>query len=85
MHESRLVEDLVARAEMEAAGAPVTRMVLRLGALSPVEAPALAEGIRDHTTRAWGRAPAVEIEASDDPTDAHALAVVLKSVTVGSL
>lgn len=84
MHESRLVQDLVTRAEIEAEGAPVTRMVLRLGALSAVNATALEQAIRDRTSMEWGRAPAVDIERSQDPTDARALNVVLVSIGVGA-
>ncbi|MGA7271219.1 MAG: hypothetical protein WB239_09125 [Acidimicrobiia bacterium] len=85
MHESRLVRDLVTRAQTEAGGAPVTRMVLRLGALSPVSPAALEQAIVDRTSLEWGRAPAVDIELSQDPADVRALDVVLVSIGIGSL
>jgi hypothetical protein len=84
VHESRLVQELVNRAEIEAGGAPVTRMVLQLGVLSPVSASALEQGIQDHTSRLWGSTPAIEVRLSQDPTDASALDVVLVSIGVGS-
>lgn len=85
MHERRLVEDLIRRAEVESGGAPVTRMVIRLGALSPVDGTALEHGIRDYASRVWGMAPVVEIELSEDAFDPRAQGVVLKSVGVESL
>lgn len=84
MHESRLVADLIARVESEVdpATSRVTRLALRVGALSTLSAPALREGVEHHTARAWGYAPEVMVDRSTELDDAGATGVTLDSIQV---
>jgi Zn finger protein HypA/HybF involved in hydrogenase expression len=85
MHESRLVADLIAQAEAEAAGAPrdITRLRLRIGAMAPATPAALHHGVGDLAMARWGTRPELEIEQSEDPTDPAALGVVLVAIGLG--
>lgn len=84
MHESHLVADLIARVESEVdpATSRVTRLALRMGALSTLSASALREGVEQHATRAWGYAPEVEVNRSVELDDPGAMGVILDSIQV---
>ena len=85
MHESYLVKDLIARVESEVdpTTCRVTRLILRVGAMSTTSPSALREGIEFHAARAWGYAPQVDVGRSDDLEDAGAMSVTLDSIQVG--
>jgi len=84
MHETAIVTDLLGRAEAEAEarGDPtvITALKLRIGALSGIS----SESLRQHADRIalgmWGYSPELDIEESQDPTEANAQGVVLVSV-----
>ena len=84
MHESRLVAQLIGRveAEVDPAETRVTRLGLRIGALSSLASAALRDGVEQHTVRAWGYAPAIEVERSDVIDDPGGLGVTLVSIQV---
>jgi len=84
MHESRLIADLVNRAEIEAAGRPeaITGLRLRLGALCGVPPEALRRGMGQHALDRWGHVPAIVIDESVDPVAPSARGVVLVSIKV---
>lgn len=84
MHESRLVADLVARVEYEVdpAASRVTRLSLRVGALSSLSPSGLRKGIEQHAVRVWGYAPEVDVERSAELDDPGALSVTLDSIQV---
>ena len=84
MHESRLVAQLIARVESEVdpVETRVTRLALRVGALSSVAPMALRQGIEEHAVAAWGYAPEIEVEPSDDVGDSAGFGVRLVSIQV---
>jgi Zn finger protein HypA/HybF involved in hydrogenase expression len=84
VHESHLVSDLIARveAEVDPAVSRVSRLALRIGALSSLSPPALREGVELSSTRAWGYAPQVDIERSEDIDDPGGLGVTLVYIQV---
>lgn len=84
MHESHLVADLIARVESEVdpATSRVTRLALRMGALSTLSVSALREGVEHHAVRAWGYAPEVKVDRSVDLDDHGAMGVILDSIQV---
>lgn len=85
MHESRLVSDLVAKAEAESSGSPdaITRMSLRIGALCGIPADALRYGLQERAAARWGHRPEIAIDESTDPVDPDALGIVLVSIQMG--
>jgi hypothetical protein len=84
MHESRLVADLITRVESEVdpAVTRVTRLALRVGAMSSLSASALREGVEHHAVRAWGYTPAVVVRRSGEVDDPGATSVTLVSIQV---
>ena len=84
MHESRLVAQLIDRveAEVDPAAIRVTHLSLRIGALSSLASAALRDGVEEHTARAWGYAPDIEVERSDVVDDPGGLGVTLVSIQV---
>lgn len=86
MHESRLVADLVAKAEAESTGSPgkIKRLNFRIGALCGVPADALRHGVAAQAAARWGHQPEITIDESDDPVDPNALGVVLVSIQMGT-
>lgn len=84
MHESRLVAQLIERieAEVDPAETRITHLALRVGALSAVASAALRDGVEEHTARAWGYAPTIEVERSDVMDDPGGLGVTLVSIQV---
>lgn len=84
MHESGLVAQLIARVESEVdpAETRVTRLALRIGALSSVAPAALRQGIEEHAAAAWGYAPDIAVEPSDDGGDSAGFGVTLVSIQV---
>ena len=82
MHESRIVADLIARAETESSGSPaaIKQLTLRIGALSGVPPDSLRHSIQDHAAARWGHRPEIAIDESSDPMDSAALGVVLVSI-----
>jgi len=84
VHESGLVAQLIARveSELDPAETRVTRLALRIGAMSSVAPAALRQGIEEHTAGAWGYAPEIEVERSDDVGDSAGFGVTLVSIQV---
>ena len=84
MHESHLVADLVARVESEVdpGSVRVSRLTLRVGALSSVSPAGLQHGIEHHTGRTWGYTPEVIVEPSFDIEEPGAVGVILTSIQV---
>jgi Zn finger protein HypA/HybF involved in hydrogenase expression len=82
MHETALIRDLLNRAEAVVGGdgSAITRLRLRIGALSGVTPGHLRDTAQREARERWGHEPAVDIEQSDDPSDLAALGVVLVSV-----
>ncbi|MCP3973104.1 MAG: hydrogenase maturation nickel metallochaperone HypA [bacterium] len=86
MHESRLVSDLVSKAESEASGSPrkIKRLTFRIGALCGVPADSLRHGVQEQAVARWGHLPAITIDESTDPIDPNALGIVLVSIQMAS-
>ncbi len=86
MHESRLVRDLVTKAESEAAGSPskIKRLTFRIGALCGIPADSLRHGVQEQTAARWGHRPAITIDESTDPIDPNALGIVLVSIQMAT-
>ncbi len=86
MHESRLVADLVSKAEAEASGSPskIKRLTFRIGALCGIPADSLRHGVAEQAAARWGHLPAITIDESTDPIDPHALGIVLVSIQMAS-
>lgn len=84
MHESRLVAQLIGRveAEIDPAETRITHLALRIGALSSLASAALRDGVEEHTVRAWGYAPNIEVERSAVIDDPGGLGVTLVSIQV---
>jgi Zn finger protein HypA/HybF involved in hydrogenase expression len=84
VHESHLVADLIARveAEVDPAVSRVSRLTLRIGALSSLSPLALREGVERSSTHAWGYAPQVDIERSEEISKPGGLGVTLVSIQV---
>jgi Zn finger protein HypA/HybF involved in hydrogenase expression len=84
VHESHLVADLMARVESEIdpGGVRVTRVSLRVGALSGVSATALQDGFEQRAWLAWGYTPDVIVEDADDIEEPGAIGVTLISIQV---
>jgi Zn finger protein HypA/HybF involved in hydrogenase expression len=84
VHESHLVADLMARVESEIdpGGVRVTRLTLRVGALSGVSATALQDGIEQRAMLAWGYTPDVIVEHTDDIEEPGTMGVTLISMQV---
>jgi Zn finger protein HypA/HybF involved in hydrogenase expression len=82
MHESRIVADLVARAETESAGSPqaIRALTFRIGALSGIPPHALRNGVAEQAAARWGHRPEIIVDQSQDPVEPNALGVVLVSI-----
>lgn len=85
MHEKALMDDLMrkivgaARAE---GGTRVTRIRVRLGALSHFTEAHFREHFADASRGTLAEGAAVEAELGSDPTEPHAQGVVLESIDV---
>ena len=85
MHEKALMDDLMrkivgaARAE---GGTRVTRIRVRLGALSHFTEAHFREHFADASRGTIAEGAAVEAELGSDPTEPHAQGVVLESIDV---
>lgn len=86
MHESRLVADLVTKAESEASGSPekINRLTFRIGALCGVPAESLRHGVAEQAAARWGHRPAITIDESTNPIDPNALGIVLVSIQMAT-
>ncbi len=82
MHEMGLVRDLLSRAEAAADGGTIKCLRIRVGALAGADPAYLLEYLDREATERWGSCPAIEIELSEDATNAEALGVVLVSLEV---
>ena len=83
MHERAVLQDLVSRiaAIASAEGASrVTRVTLRLGALSHFTPEHFREHFEDATRGTVAEGAAVDASLDGDPTDAYAQDVVLESI-----
>lgn len=83
MHEQALMNDLMRKLEAEArseGGHRVTRVRVRLGALSHFTEAHFREHFEDASRGTIAEGAAVEAEVGTDPTDAHADGVVLESI-----
>lgn len=86
MHESRLVKDLVTKAESEASGSPskIKRLTFRIGALCGIPADSLRHGVEEQVAARWGHTPAITIDESTNPIDPNALGIVLVSIQMAT-
>ena len=85
MHERKLMEDLMARIESEAAAAGatrVTRVRVRLGALSHFTDAHFREHFEDAARGGLAEGAEVETELRTDPTEAEAQGVLLDEIDV---
>ena len=85
MHERALMVDLMRKIEAEALGAGggrVTRIRVRLGALSHLTAKHFREHFEDASRGTLAEGAEVEAEIRTDPTEPEAQGVVLESIDV---
>lgn len=85
MHERKLMEDLMQKIEAEAAAAGarrVTRIRVRLGALSHFTEAHFREHFVDASRGGVAEGAEVETELRSDPTEPEAQGVVLESIEV---
>lgn len=83
MHEQALMKDVMRKLEAEArseGGRRVTRIRVRLGALSHFTPEHFREHFVDASRGTIAEGAAVDAEVGTDPTDAHARSVVLESI-----
>ena len=83
MHEQALMNDLMRKLEAEArseGARRVTRVRVRLGALSHFTEAHFREHFEDASRGTIAEGAAVEAEVGTDPTGAHADGVVLESI-----
>ncbi len=85
MHERKLMEDLMRKIEAEAAAAGarrVTRIRVRLGALSHITEAHFREHFADASRGGVADGAEIEAELRTDPTEPEAQGVVLESIDV---
>ena len=82
MHEKALMDDLMRKIEAEASGARVTRIRVRLGALSHFTEAHFREHFEHASRGTIAEGAAVEAELQTDPTAPDAQGVVLESIDV---
>lgn len=83
MHEQALMNDLMSKIESEArseGARHVTRIRVRLGALSHFTEDHFREHFADASRGTVAEGAAVETELAVDPTEEHAQSVVLESI-----
>ena len=83
MHEQGLMNDLMSKIEAEArseGGRKVTRIRVRLGALSHFTPDHFREHFVDSSRGTVAEGAAVEVELAADPTEKNAQGVVLESI-----
>jgi len=83
VHEKALMDDLMRKLEAEArseGGSRVTRIRVRLGALSHFTEAHFREHFEHASRGTIAQGAAVEAELRTDPTEAHAQGVVLESI-----
>lgn len=84
MHEQALMKDLMRKIESEAAGARVTAIRVRLGALSHFTESHFREHFADASRGTIAEGAAVVAELGSDPIEPAAQGVVLESIEVES-
>lgn len=87
MHEQALMKDLMRKIESEAqeeGGARVTRIRVRLGALSHFTVEHFREHFEDMSRGTLAEGAEVEAELRTDPTEPEAQGVVLESIELES-
>ena len=85
MHEKALMDDLLRKilgAAQAERGTRVTRIRVRLGALSHFTEAHFREHFEDASRGTLAEGAAVEAELGTDPTEPHAQGVVLESIDV---
>jgi ribulose-5-phosphate 4-epimerase/fuculose-1-phosphate aldolase len=82
MHERVLMRDLMQKIEAESCGARVTRVRVRLGALSHFSEEHFREHFDDASRGTVAEDAAVDVELRTDPTEDEAQGVVLESIDV---
>jgi len=82
VHEKALMDDLMRKIEAEASGARVTRIRVRLGALSHFTEAHFREHFEHASRGTIAEGAAVEAELRSDPTEPGAQGVVLESIDV---
>lgn len=85
MHEKALMRNLLSKIEAEAEGAGgrrVTRVRVRLGALSHFSAAHFREHFADASRGTVAEGAAIETRLGTDPTDRDAQGVVLEAIDV---
>jgi hydrogenase nickel incorporation protein HypA/HybF len=86
VHEKALMDDLIRKLEAEAqaeGAARVTRVRVRLGALSHFTEGHFREHFLDASRNTVAEGAEIEAELGTDPTEPHAQGVVLESIDVG--
>ena len=82
MHEHALMKDLMRKIEAEAGSARVTRICVRLGALSHFTVEHFREHFEDASRGTLAEGAEIDAELRTDPTEAEAQGVVLESIDV---
>jgi hydrogenase nickel incorporation protein HypA/HybF len=85
VHEKKLIDDLIGKIESEtraAGGRRVTRIRVRLGALSHFTEEHFLEHLTDAARGGIAEGAEVEAELRTDPTEPEAQGVVLESIEV---
>lgn len=84
MHERALMNDLMEKIGAEAGAARVTRVRVRLGALSHFTPEHFREHFEDAARGTSAEGAVVETELRTDPTEPEAQGVVLESIDVSA-
>ena len=82
MHERKVMEDLIREIELRGEGRRVTRVRVRLGALSHFTPHHFQEHFEDASRGTVASGARVEAEMRTDPTEAAAQGVVLEELDV---
>jgi hypothetical protein len=84
LHETGIIDDLLAMAENLSSGNPdlIASLTLRIGALSGISEASLGRTAHRLMAERWGREPGLVIEVSDDVSDQGALGVTLVGIRI---
>ena len=82
MHEHALMTDLIRKIESAAGGVRVTRIRVRLGALSHFTVEHFHEHFEDASRGTLAEGAEIDAELRTDPTEPEAQGVVLESIDV---
>lgn len=85
MHEFSLIRDLIHKIQLisrDQNGAKVSRVKVKLGALSPISAEHFREHFEEGTRGTVAQGARLEVEVAEDEGDRHAQEILLKSVDI---